>query len=140
MSGEQTEILTETNPVGHEPAGWGMFGWWEVAACRKTKLPAGFSFYAGEGFPGGVLLTGATSSGVMTRGKRKGTPKWDGPAQKVLVADAERDAEMARYEAETSWCHNCTGSGKTLASCGTNGTTYRPCRRCGGSGKRPEGR
>lgn len=87
---------------------------------------------------GGTLLVGCVSSGARKTGPRKGQPLYDGPAQEVLVSDAEHAAEEARYEADTGRCRRCFGRRHVVVSVSTAGVTYRPCPRCGASGKAPE--
>lgn len=122
--------------VATEPAP--EFGFWSLAARRKVSLPVGFVFHGASVIQGGALLVGCVSSGVRTRGTRKGQPLYDGPKQKVLVSDTERDAEEARYEADTGRCRECFGARQVVVSVSTAGVTRRPCPRCGGSGKAPE--
>lgn len=112
----------------------------ETVGLKKLGSPAGFVWYRWEAIGADVILTGCVSSGVITKGARKGRPKYDGPKQQVVVTVMEEDAELARYEAETGECGHCMGDGKEFASWHhINGTTWRECRSCHGSGKRVEG-
>lgn len=84
---------------------------------------------------GGCLLSGGPAR-VLTRGKDKGHRRVEKITHRVVVTDAEVIAEEARFEAETGLCRECQGKGEVFARWSvTDGTSYRPCRRCAASGK-----
>lgn len=85
----------------------------------------------------GFYLRGAVPIGTITRGPRKGLLKWPPLSQLkqvVITADEVRQTRI-QWENETGLCCYCGGSGKTVKSCGIDGTTYRQCLHCNGSGK-----
>lgn len=84
----------------------------------------------------GFYLRGAVPIGTYSRGPRKGQPKWPplGQLQRVVItADQVKQARIW-WENETGLCSHCGGSGQQVASVGTNGTTYRSCIHCNGTG------
>lgn len=88
----------------------------------------------------GYSLTGAAPVGVITRGPRKGQPKWPPRNQmrEVIVTPAEVAAVKAEWVAFTRLCPRCGGEGRIAWRVSTaNGTEYRPCQACGGTGKAP---
>lgn len=85
----------------------------------------------------GFYLRGAVPVGIFRSGRRKGQPKFPPMSQLqqvVITADEVRQTRI-EWENETGLCCYCGGSGKTVKSCGINGTTYRQCLHCDGSGK-----
>lgn len=107
----------------------------ETVALRKIGNRHGFQFYRWECIEEDMLLTGCVCNSVYARGPRKGRPKYDGTPRQAVVTDAELKVERARYETEEGKCSDCLGTARTLASAGKDGTTYRPCSRCHGTGK-----
>ncbi|MFM0226161.1 hypothetical protein [Paraburkholderia dipogonis] len=82
-----------------------------------------------------TIMTGGIPR-VLTRGPNKGQRKWDGMHSQVAVTQAEVDAAMAKYEAETGICAECEGSCKVVAGwSATEGAKYRECLKCHGTGK-----
>jgi hypothetical protein len=93
--------------------------------------------------PLGFELTGAVPLGTISRGPRKGRPKWPPlvPWRAVLIS-AEQVAKTRRqWEAETGLCSHCGGSGQQLNGVSVaEGPWYRTCGGCGGAGKAGGGR
>ena len=109
---------------------------------RKLGDPAGFRFYSWEAFDVGdvaiVKMVGCVVTKFITRGPRKGRPKYDGEPRTVYVSEAEMVAECARWEAETGKCGRCMGVGQEWAGWSSDtGTRTETCRRCSGSGSKP---
>lgn len=133
----QQSLFPTNEPQEHNPPGF-EFGFLSVAAHRKVagKFGDTFSFFSSEVAEGGFILTGATSSGVRTKGRRKGQPRWDGETHAVIVSRQDVvDAESA-YERDTGMCHRCLGNGKEWYGWGVEtGNRYRDCSRCGATGK-----
>ena len=50
-----------------------------------------------------------------------------------IMVDEHKDWRR-RWEIKTGKCSECTGEGETIASCGVDGTTYRTCFKCKGTG------
>jgi len=85
-----------------------------------------------------TIMTGGVPR-VLTRGPNKGERRWDGPRTQVAVTQVEIDAAMARYEAETGNCAECEGTKQTVAGwSASEGTRYRECVRCHGTGIAPK--
>jgi len=87
--------------------------------------------------PLGFELIGAVPIGTISRGPRKGRPKWPPRNQwRAVVISAEQVAETRRqWEAETGLCSHCGGSRKQVKSIGARGSLwYQTCTACGGTG------
>lgn len=112
---------------------------WERVAARKANRP-GWRWCQTERITGGFLVTGDVPKGVYKTGKKAGRVRW-GKAedmQKIVVTDAEIAADETRYESETGACFRCCGNGDVPAGWSKeNGSTFRPCPRCQGTGKPP---
>lgn len=110
-----------------------------TAAAEKAAGLDGWMAYRWEAVEGGSLVTGDVPIGFISRGKNKGCPKWSANSKnkrRVLVSDDQMQQIAAAYEADTGLCWDCQGTGKTFASWSAKeGTTYRKCSRCDGSGK-----
>lgn len=85
----------------------------------------------------GFYLRGAVPIGTYSRGPRKGRPKWPplGQLQRVVITADEVNQARIWWENETGLCSHCGGSGQRVAVAGINGTTYRECVSCEGTGK-----
>jgi hypothetical protein len=83
----------------------------------------------------GISVTGAECTATHS----DGSTNWDerGPATTVVLDINAHKQFKLDWEQRTGNCYECQGSGQTMASCGINGTTYRTCVRCSGSGKKP---
>ncbi len=109
----------------------------------KHNLPEGFSFYSWEclphdGNPFYVQFKGCVPAGVYKSGPRKGSHRYkEGTDKRVLnLPCAEYDQEEIAWTQRTGKCPKCLGEGKRVASSSVkDGTTYRPCRDCTGTGK-----
>lgn len=84
----------------------------------------------------GFYLRGAVPIGTYSRGPRKGKPKWPplGQLQRVVITADEVLQERIRWESETGLCSHCGGTGLQVKSTGINGTIYRKCVSCDGTG------
>jgi hypothetical protein len=88
--------------------------------------------------PLGFELTGAEPIGTISRGPRKGRPKWPPRNQwRAVLVSAEQVAETRRqWEADTGLCSYCGGSGQQLKGVSVaEGPSYRTCGGCGGTGQ-----
>lgn len=77
---------------------------------------------------------------VMKSGKRKGLTNFKKPLERheVIVTDKDIDDAKDRFERETGKCCVCQGNKEEVAGWGKEtGTRYRPCRRCGATGRAP---
>ena len=77
---------------------------------------------------------------VLKSGERKGQPTWrDCALTKCVVTQAEHDQAKADYETETGKCNACAGSGLWLSGWSADaGNRFKPCQRCGATGKATE--
>lgn len=86
------------------------------------------------------IVRGAVPGAVFERGKNKGKPnpaKYTDKRELVITPD-DMAAIRAKWEDETGKCHACYGEGKTVASSSVeHGRTYRDCKRCHATGRRP---
>lgn len=111
-----------------------------VVARKKLGASDEWQYFAWERVGEDALIVrGGVPIGTVSRGPRKGQPKWERPGDRVVVTDAEERAERARYEAETGICSDCQGEKETWAGWSAeHGNRYRACRRCGATGQAPE--
>ena len=117
----------------------------ELAARDKLGLGDEYELYAAEVLPHNaprdapcVFHVNLGVPRLLTRGPNKGQKRWDGDRQEQWLGEAEVEAQARRYEAETGKCCACTGTGKQVARWSvTDGTTYRDCGRCHGTGNQP---
>lgn len=84
-------------------------------------------------------ITGAIAP-LKTRGKYKGLPNWEkrdvATDKTVYIAPQEHEAWIQEWKKKTGKCAECTGSGKQFYRWSiTEGTTYRPCKACGETGR-----
>lgn len=112
----------------------------DTIARRKVSGPDGWEVCGWERIGGGndLVVEGGVPR-LLKSGPKKGKKTWrDVPVQKAVVTSDELKAEHARYEAETGNCGDCYGKGEVFASWDhVEGTKYRKCERCGGTGERP---
>ena len=102
-----------------KPEGW---KWCQLDAHRKP-----------EDF---VEVTGAVPVGVVSRGPRKGSPKWPKELERIWLRMSDIERVRLDWERETGKCNNCCGRGRVSAGWSReNGRQTRECSRCGGSGK-----
>lgn len=112
----------------------------DTVARRKVSGPDGWEVCGWERIGGGpdLVVEGGVPR-LLKAGPRKGDKTWrDVPVQKAVVTREELEAEHARYEVATGKCGDCYGKGEVFASWHhVEGTKYRKCERCGGTGERP---
>ena len=109
-----------------------------IAAQRVYSLPADWKPIVYECLDRGLgyCLTGAVPIGTYVRGPRRGRPKFPpkGQWQRVVITPDEAKEARDWWEHKTGFCGHCGGSGEWVKSAGVNGTTYRECVHCGGTG------
>lgn len=118
----QTDEASKIAPEGHR----------ERIGRRKLGDPVGFRWFQWQCIgTDSVLLTGCVPSGaVYTKGPRKGRIKYDGDERKVVVTDAEVEAERRRF-ADAGKCPECMGTGYLFHSWDhITGTKAKPCHLC----------
>ena len=114
-----------------------------LTALRVHNLPPGWRILSVRSQPGyGLELWGAVPIGTISRGPRKGQPKW--PPQRewwdVVITIEEVQETRLQWEAETGICSHCGGSGQQVKSISvTKGASYRTCSGCHGTGRAGEG-
>lgn len=110
---------------------------------RDNQLPEDFHFWKWKSFPEGgetiyVEFTGGRCP-ITKSGERKGRPNYGAAFDKRTFHVTVQIAEQweREYESETANCKCCDGSGETVSKINfvDGNTQYKPCRRCGGSGK-----
>ena len=115
----------------------------ELAARRRGGLGEDWTIFSAEVLPHGwnpqaakVYRVGIGIARPITRGPRKGQPTWDGPRREDWIPESDLEAEARTYERETGNCCSCLGDGKELVRWSVDeGSEYRPCRDCNGTGK-----
>jgi hypothetical protein len=109
----------------------------DQVAKNKMGVP-GWEPYAWERIgKDGLLVTGGIPR-LLKSGPRKGEKTWDGEVNKVVVVEAEVDAEKSRYEEETGKCHKCLGAGEVISGWSKEtGRRMLKCPRCLGCGLKP---
>lgn len=105
----------------------------EVVALRKIGNPTGFTLCGWEILDDDTTVVRMCLELPRVEGEKI---RWTGEAKKACVTEAEVKAEEVRYEAETGMCADCGGTKETWAGWSKNeGNKYRPCRKCGATGK-----
>jgi hypothetical protein len=109
-----------------------------AVARRKLNAPPEWEWYSARVLTptDDTLVEGNVPLRRKDGSARKGHARWEGVVgQQCVVTRAEIDAATAEYEATTGNCSSCAGSGETISSVSVqDGTRYRPCRKCNGSG------
>ena len=111
-----------------------------IAARKVHNLPASWQpvIYGCLDRGLGFYLIGAVPIGTFSRGPRKGQPKFPpkNKLQQVVISADEKKQAQIEWEIETGFCSHCGGSGKQVKSISIKeGTTYRDCVACNGTGK-----
>lgn len=106
----------------------------EALARRRAGGSAGWKCSSYRAIDGGTLVEGSETEPI-TRGPRRGRPRWIGEKWIGFVSRAEQAAEEARYEQETGNCHQCESGQKAWRWSVENGRETRPCERCSGTGR-----
>jgi hypothetical protein len=114
----------------------------EIQARRLLKMPEDWLAHKWEKVGNGFLVSGCVCTEVYKRGPRKGQPnfsKRDKTTDMVAVISYEAaDAFRLEWEQETELCSRCMGKKQIVnAWHHINGTTYRDCPRCKGTGQAP---
>lgn len=112
-------------------------------AINHFGLPADFCFFRWAWMPPGAKepfymeMEGCVPDARFRSGPRKGrlnVSKCSG-RQTVYLSVEKRDAWLMAWSQETGNCLGCYGNGDTITGCSSEGTTYRTCKTCGGTGK-----
>ncbi|MBL8785129.1 MAG: hypothetical protein JNJ59_09530 [Deltaproteobacteria bacterium] len=80
---------------------------------------------------------GVAEHRILTRGPNKGRRRWEKAGQLTVVTNEEVHAEAERYEREERRCALCLGEKHEFKRVSQNGTEYKTCRRCNGTGAPP---
>lgn len=105
-----------------------------ILAREKLGRPKEWTVYRWQCLPGGGEdTTGFELEGAIQIGPRK----WSKEGRAVVVFSIEEAQALAlQWEQRTGYCVECLGRGQTVARISvTEGTTYRECASCGGTGK-----
>lgn len=89
---------------------------WRWHTLNAHKMPEDF-----------VQVSGGVPTGVVSRGPRKGSPKWSGSSDTVFIRMAEIYKAQRDYEEQTGNCHVCCGEPSPAGK--------KPCSFCKGTGK-----
>lgn len=131
-------------------------GWFEVAArlkgnpilqhreCVSLEAVKADGSSLRDGDPPS-LMSGLTKVGFLMRsadvyksGPRKGERKWvKGSDVFEFVTREDADAAMRAYETETGKCGRCKEGQEPWGWSSTEGSRYRTCGRCKGTGAKP---
>lgn len=108
-----------------------------VADRKLGAVVQDFEWYAFECIgDDAIKFTGAVKVGVVTKGPRKGRPKFSKESRSVVVTRAEEVVEYERFERETGKCGDCMGRGEVFSRWHhIEGVSYRECRKCHRSGE-----
>jgi len=124
-----------------EAPGYGFFDAMAAAARVKLGAPPEWEWYAAKLLPGDdTLLEGGIPNRRQDGTPRKqGKERWAGvKGTQVVVTLAEIAAACDVYERETGRCSDCAGAGERIKSISVHtGRTWRPCTRCGATGRAP---
>ncbi len=118
--------------------------WYALIAADRGK-PDGWRWFKlerkGEGAHSVVIVTGGVTTRTYASGKHKGKPDWRGVARdEMVITSGDFDERMARWERDEGKCSACGGDGRELIGwSATTGEKTRTCKRCKGSGAKPDG-
>lgn len=119
--------LVARQKIGEKASAWEIFKWERIG-------------------DGNDFLISLGETRTKTTGVNKGQVTWRGPDGRMLpngkavVTEAETQSAEAKYESDTGNCSVCGNTGQSFASWSlAEGTKYRTCRRCNGTGKAPSG-
>ena len=110
----------------------------EILVREKLGLPPEWTAFRWECLP---LVSAETTSYVVEGAIQTGYHKWDRRKKHVTLelSVAEADALALAWEMRTGYCPACMGRGEEAASWSvTDGTTWRECGSCSGSGQSPD--
>lgn len=112
------------------PAGW---QWTELKAIGDVYEKDRARQYSQMD---GYVHNGAKYATGKNAGKRKPRSPVPGTERTIIFTMGEFDAFVREWEIETGICSKCDGTGEEWASSSiTEGSKYKPCRRCFATGK-----
>jgi hypothetical protein len=126
-----------------EPDASPAFEWVDLMSLQASRL-LGIPGWTAKRFesiePDSVLLTGGVYTETFKTGPRKGRTNYSKPvsgtARIFVLSRASMRAFDREWEAETGKCVRCQGGGRRVTGwSAVDGTTYRECTDCKGSGK-----
>lgn len=96
-----------------------------------------------SGQPAKMIRVAGAVAPLKTRGQDKGAPNWrkaDPATDKTAYfTPAEHEAWEAAWEQKTGKCAECVGTGQKMAGWDVKtGVRYKPCVKCGATGKAAE--
>ena len=112
----------------------------EMMIREKHGIPENWKAFQFEclGNPTSILRMKGGVAPPKKTGKNKGRPNY-AKAERVVedyITFASIEEWGENYEKTTGICNECMGEGKVMQSWHyINGTTYRPCTRCNGTGR-----
>lgn len=117
-------------------------------AVQKAGMPVGWRWFSSEVLNyqaarkyQSFLLCGAVVPNIE-KGKYAGQPKWKGRDKNndrsFSVSVPALEAFYREWEIAEGKCHTCLGTGEAWAGWSkAEGTRYKPCPRCGATGRPP---
>jgi hypothetical protein len=109
-----------------------------IARVKANNYDPDFDIGSMEAIANNDTLLKCYKTQPITKGKNKGQKKYVGTATIVVISQDEIKAEEARYERMTGNCQRCFGNKQIAKSWSKDeGTVYRDCPRCKGTGLRP---
>ena len=113
----------------------------QLTAERVHKVPKGWKWCKVDSHnkPDDFIeMQGAVTVGEYKSGPRKGRPKWPKELQTIWMRRSEIDRVAIEWEIEEGKCQKCYGAGQeSVGWSKAEGTRYRKCQRCNGSGLPP---
>lgn len=112
--------------------------------ASERGAPDGWQWYRQEAIDGGLLVTGAVCDATYKSGPRKGLTNWSkrdkATERRILISELAMLGRRMQWERDTGKCSECFGTGAEWAGWSAkDGNRTRPCRRCGSTGKAPQG-
>jgi hypothetical protein len=116
-----------------------MLDLFNLTARRVHDMPEGWRWFSLDSYnkpEDFIEVKGAIPCGVITRGPRKGSPKWPKEYDTLWIRRRDMDRVALEWEQETGKCYKCEGTGQEFAGWSTDkGSRTRECSRCTASGK-----
>lgn len=85
-----------------------------------------------------LIVWGGVPVGTISKGPRKGDPKWppQNLCQRTVIYDADIEAAKVEHEQATGKCADCIEGFRPNGWHHEKGHKYKPCERCAGTGVR----
>lgn len=115
---------------------------WTLQGQAITGIPDWRWYALKHVDPDITLVTGGVCRVMFKSGPRKGQPNWsamDKATERTIgIKRSDDDTFRRQWELKTGRCHVCCGRGQQFWGWSkAYGCRYRPCSRCGATGKHP---